>query len=255
VPKEIVGEIFKFLSPEDLARTARVCRKWNEVGSNESLWRAFDLKTLFPLLRELDEKTWQKYADLDALGLSVADATPPDNRKIIPELKRLFASLKIEGNKGITLLTMPKGLSLNKLVQFARSPKEGNPTDFKRTWMEISETLGDITVGKTYRIAITNTVLEGSRNLSFAAQQELVNKSRCAVPKVLEVSTLAILTYISSPKSSPVRLYGDNPWTYTRCPEQIIGYNLVVGGFAPAGLFVGIGYANRNYGVGALRKF
>ena len=56
------------------------------------------------------------------------------------------------------------------------------------------------------------------------------------LPGVLPAATLAFLTYMSSPEGQPpTRLYGNEPWTYTRCSEQIDGYNLVVGGFAPAG--------------------
>jgi len=261
VPKEIITEIFKFLSPEELAKACRVCKKWNELGCNPSLWSAFDLKKLFPALKILDEKIWQKYADLSALGLSVNDTTPSDNRKIIPKLKRLFAFLKIERGAGITLLTMPEGLSKEKLEEFAQSPKEGNPTRFRANiWHSIDEREHeDITVDKTYRIAITNSVLEGSRNLSAIAQQELVNKIGCEMPKLLEVSTLAILTYISSPKSSPVRLYSDNPWTYTRCSEQNDGCNMIVGGFTPTSLAIGnddyYGFCCDEYGIGVVQKF
>ena len=264
VPQEIITEVFKFLSPEELAKACRVCRKWNEVGSKQSLWNAFDLKKLFPALKILDEKTWQKYADLSALGLSVDDATPPDNRKIIPDLKRLFASLEIEEDAGITFLTIPQGLSVKKLGMFAQSPKEGNPTCFGNLFFpNVTDKFGNSVVDATYRIAITNSILKRSRNLSMTTQQNLVNETGCEMPKLLEVSTLAILTYISSSKSSPVCLYGDRPYPssiYTQCPERVDGvdggFHLVVGGFSQDyGLDVSINRRSDTSGVGAVRKF
>ena len=47
------------------------------------------------------------------------------------------------------------------------------------------------------------------------------------------------------------RLFSESPWTYTRCQENVQGYQIIVGGFAPAGLYVNHihGYGNVNVGV------
>ncbi len=255
--QELVLHIFGFLSPKDLGQTACVYREWEMLSSDNSLWKAFDLKELFPSLKVIDETVWETHVDLTALGLSVEDAPPVDKRTEIQILKKLFASLKIENNAGITVLTMPKGLTLNKLVTLAGSPKQGNSTSFRYILPHVLEKLGNNPVEKTYRVAITNSVLQGSRNL-VSAQQELVNKLGCEMPGVLPATTLAILTYISSQAADPTRLYGDNPWTYTRCCEQVGGYNLVVGCFASAGLlvnYIGSAFVYDPSGVGSLWKF
>ena len=54
------------------------------------------------------------------------------------------------------------------------------------------------------------------------------------MPRVLEATVLLVVTFMSSGE----RLYSDNPWTYTRCSEQLSGYQLVVGGFSPDGVHV-----------------
>jgi hypothetical protein len=54
------------------------------------------------------------------------------------------------------------------------------------------------------------------------------------------------------------RLYTDDPWTYTRCQEKVLGnkYPVVVGGFSSGGLRVDY-YGVYDYysGVSCLRKF
>lgn len=281
LPDELILRIFTFLTPEEVASTSRVCRKWNRLGSDESLWTAF-LKKLFPSLKILNEETWKAHADLNALELSVDDVPPFDNRKIIPELKRLFASLKIEGDAGITLLTMPRGLTFNKIVTLARSPIQGDPVKFSYIWPRILEELGNKQIEKTHKIAITNSVLKESRDLSVRDQQELVNKSGCEMPGVLPAVTLAILTYISSQEKPPTSLYNNdrykddeprdnNPYTmdrfnnnplfktcmtYTRCCESVDHYNLI-GCLFPSGLLINHDecFDSKYIGVGAMRKF
>ncbi len=52
------------------------------------------------------------------------------------------------------------------------------------------------------------------------------------------------------------KLYGDSPWTYTRCQEKHNeNWHLAVGGFWAAGLNFNF-FADYDYvGVGGLRKF
>ncbi len=55
---------------------------------------------------------------------------------------------------------------------------------------------------------------------------------------------------------SGVRLYGDKPWTFTRCEESVKGYQIVVGGFVTDGLLVNFSDGDYDFiGVGPLRKF
>ena len=220
-----------------------------------------DLKMLFPKLEVLDEAIWETHVNLDALGMSIKDAAPID-ANTISVLKTLFASLLIEGDAGITLLTMPRGLTLNKLVKLAAFPKQGNEAKFRYIWDEVLKVLGDIPVDKTYRVAITNCVLEGSRDLSVDMQHELVKKMGCEMTGMLPAATLAILTYMSSREKSPTRLYSNEPYAYTRCVEQIggpnlVGRNLVVGGFIPNGLEINFSlhHVLYHFGVGGQWTF
>ena len=218
-----------------------------------------DLKKMFPKLEVIDEAVWETHVDLTALGMSVKDASPID-ANTISVLKALFASLQVEGDAGITLLTMPRGLTLNKLVKLAAFPKQGNEAKF-RYIEEALKAFGNAPVDKTYRVAITNSVLKGSRRLPVDKQHELVKGMGCEMPGVLPAATLAILTYMSSRGASPIRLFSDKPCTYTWCAEKIGGRNLSVGGFNQAGLLVSDGRGDTFltdqgiYGVGGMRKF
>ena len=99
------------------------------------------------------------------------------NAKQLHLLKRFLSSplmTEIEGDAGITVLTIPKGLTFNTLVKLAGSPKVGNTPKFRYIWDRISSEIGDIPVDKTYRIVITNNVFKKSRNLSVSDQKALV---------------------------------------------------------------------------------
>jgi hypothetical protein len=52
------------------------------------------------------------------------------------------------------------------------------------------------------------------------------------------------------------RLFNDDPYTYTRCQENIEGLKVIVGGFAAAGLDIRNDiYDYGDIGVAALRNF
>ncbi len=238
LPNEIFLEIFKFLSPEELGRVSCVCKNWHKIGKTESLWKNFNLKILFPKLEIIDEAVWKAHINLDKYQLSFEDTPPNNNRQIIPLLKRLFTNLKIENDAGITLLTMPKGLSYNKVKSFAQSPLRGNPTNFRYTWHHFPDELGDTLIEKNHRVFITNDVVEGSRALSITKQEKLLETLNCQMPNVLPLATLAILTYITSIKNPPKRLLSDHPMTYSRCTDYIDKYRMVCGGYAISGFGV-----------------
>ncbi len=248
LPDELLTLIFTCIHPKELAsKISLVCKNWKLVASQKYVWDSFDLKNLFPLIKNvIDKEVWKKHVALSAHGLNLDDEQPLDNRTDIPELTKLFASIKLEDeDSGVTILTMPKGLTLNELWKIAESPLSGNKTACRSIWDKITEQFGGLSVTNTYRVVITNSLLKGSRNLSTTQQQALVNKMGCEMPEVLPVSTLAILTYISSPKSPPVRLYSDDPPTYVRCSNKVDKkYNVCAGGFALAGFDVHLNFDN-----------
>jgi hypothetical protein len=74
-----------------------------------------------------------------------------------------------------------------------------------------------------------------------------------ALPSVLEAATAILMHHAREGD----RLFGNEPWTYTRCQEVVDGWPVVVGSFSSEGLDVDYDYdaCHRNYGVSCLRKF
>ena len=130
-----------------------------------------------------------------------------------------------------------KPLTLNFLGELVKKPKEGTKTgyDGNRCWQKVFEEHGKTPVKKAHWMLITSDVIPESRNKTYAAQQQMVNKhAHYNVPNALD----AVLTVFIKCVSSGEYLLGQNPLTYTRCQENVNGYQVVVGGFGPSGLCV-----------------
>ncbi len=255
VPAELIFHIFGFLSQSNQGRASCVCRLWRDVAADDSLLTTSYLKKRFsPLLQVLDEKVWKTLVNVKALGLDLSDI-PPLEPRMIPELERLCA-LPIEQNAGITLAFLPPGLTFNMLTH-PQFHKQGNPAKFRDIRARFSKEFGDIPVCEARWFAISNGPVVGSSGLPMSAQQELVKTMGCDIAGLLEVTSVVFLTHMNSPAEAPIRLLSDKPMTFMRCPRQIDGYHLAVGGFAPDGLRVDDFYSldNDSDGVGVLQKF
>lgn len=260
LPKDMILKIFSYLSAIELARCDRVCKTWKRLATDETLLKAFDSRNLSSLLSVFDESDWDKYVDMSAYGLTTEDIPLLDKRKEITLLGRVLSSPimeEIEGNAGVTELIIPKGLTFNKLVKLALSPKMGNRVQFRSASHDISEELGDILVDKTYRIVITKNVFKKSRNLSFLDQKTLVRNQAlvtgigCEMLRALEAIVLLVVTLMGSGE----RLYN----TPTRCSDRFGGYQSFVDNFSSGDIRVDIcngGVASDFVGVGGvLLKF
>ncbi len=254
LPQETLLHIFGFLPAKDLGRASCVCSDWQVLASDANLWSSLNegplrviLKKVFPSVKinVIDGPVWDAYAGLKAWGLSVDDAKPIHHRTLIPELKKRLPSLQVDGDAGVTVLTLPTGLTLHILESLARSPKKGNATCFRAIWNSVSDKYGNNAVSKTHHLVITNSILKTSSELSLSVQQRLVSQLGGEMPGVLPIAALAILTFISSTESPPTRLYSLDQCenygrfyerrTYTRCAEKINDRHVAAGGYFPEG--------------------
>ena len=265
LPNELIAHCLSFLHHRDLVKTRLVCWDWRDLSDEEIEKR--DPKELFPKLTILDGNVWKMHINMENYGLEVDDTKPPSKRQIIVVMKELFAKLKIERNAGITLLAVPKGYSLAIAEESARAPLEGNSTGIRFITDEIKAQLGEEKVKKTYYVAITNSVLENSRNISIEQQEALVKEYMCEIPPYLSLVALNLLTCITSSAASPIYLYDNS--TYSRGKEAVRFidttvkfkydyFNTIVGDFTTAGLYVFDkfqSYELNKIGVAALRKF
>jgi hypothetical protein len=126
----------------------------------------------------------------------------------------------IEGNAGLSLLTIPEGLTLRKLVEIAKDKR----FHVSVNWEEFIEK-NDIPVEKTYRLIATNNMLKRSRDKVYKDQKELVGSERCEVMTLQEHFALHIFARIASKP-----LYGiDSDLAQRRFSTCIGSYPMVFG--------------------------
>jgi NLR family CARD domain-containing protein 3 len=150
--------------------------------------------------------------------------------------------------------------TLNRLGELIQHPSHGgHRTEYKYYNERIKEKIGKESPHHSYWLLMTHDVLPGSRGKACAYQKELVvgYASRegvpYALPSVLEAATAILMHHAREGE----RLFGDHPWTCTRCPAVVYGRDpAIVGGFGSSGLFVRYcRYSLSSVGVACCRKF
>jgi len=206
-----------------------------DLAAHPSLWKLHFLTELFPSLKVIDKRVWKTFVDLKKLDLHIED-DPFFNerlymiRVLIPVLKRLFSQLVVNGDAGLTLLTIPKNHTLPKIKSIVRSPKQGNQMDnFGHISPDVAASLNSYAVEEGYRVILSNNCLVGTHGLSPEDQSRFVAQYGGQLPRMLDVTTLAGFTYLLSPADSPARLFPHEPQEYTRTEEICGGYHGVFG--------------------------
>jgi hypothetical protein len=160
------------------------------------------------------------------------------------------------------LVRLPKTLNgrltLKCLGELAKKFFSASDTGYKFIWSNIVQEQGDKSIDKSHWVLMTKDVLPGSRNKSYAEQQKIVaglaEKSLIgyAVPETLKSAACILSHYFGS----NIRLFSNDPCTYTRCKENIQGPQTVIGGFAPSGLGIYNSFDDGDsIGIAALRTF
>jgi hypothetical protein len=217
-------------SLRDIARCAEVCRSWREL--------ARDPEVVMAVLRRIkgltifDGTSWKEHFVLPAEVNF--DGLPPINPLTALPMIGRHLSLSIEGDAGVTLLTLPCGLTFNMLVELAKTPRSGKGMAFSYLWGPFLEAHGDHALSSTKRIMVTNNVLNNTRSKLVADQRALVEGMGSRLPRTLEAVALCATRFITTGEM----LYNCSPLTYTRCEEIIRGDQMSVGGLSAAGLNV-----------------
>jgi F-box-like len=251
-PEVVVNHIFSYLNLHELGVSRSVSRIWNEYASTPILWQS-------AIYREIafSSKNWAQWdADLvKDVNMRQEMLSLPKN--IAEELRRsAFPGKSIRETH--VLVRMPKELTIKKLGELAKKYFPSNTDGYRYIWSAIVDELGDKPADESIWLLMTKDVLPGSRSKSYGQQKTIIDELAKTtgvpyqVPTTLEAATCILAEYSRSEN----RLFSDSPWTYTRCQENVQGYQMVVGGFAPAGLSVIINiYGRVSIGVAALRKF
>ncbi len=253
-PEVVVNHIFSYLNLHELGVCRSVSRIWNQYANTPILWRS-------AIYREIafSSKNWAQWdADLvKDVDMRQEMLSLPKN--IAEELRRsAFPGKSIIETH--VLVRMPKGLTIKKLGELAKKYFPSNTDGYRYIWSAIVDELEDKSVDESVWLLMTKDVLQGSRSKSYSQQKNIVTELAettgvpYEVPTTLEAATCILAEYSRSKN----RLFSDRLWTYTRCQENVKGYQTVVGGFAPAGLRVSHkhNYDHHDHiGVAALRKF
>ena len=259
-PDELVLKVFSHLNLATLGTICCVSKQWKRLANDPILWKT-------AIYREIafGNDKWAQCFGADVVK-------DEDNREEFSSLPlndfiadcKKFKSIFPERNAkdSLMLVRLPKtlngGLTLKSLGELAKKYFSASDTGYRFIWAAIIQEQGDKSIDKSQWVLMTKDVLPGSRNKSYGEQRKIVadlaEKSLISyeVPEILESATCILSQYFGS----NIRLFSNSPWTYTRCQENIQGYQVVVGGFAPAGLDVSNHrYDSVSFGVGALRKF
>jgi len=230
------------ISPQALAKPAPQVALPLEVKPSALLSIAFG------------KEMWKKY-----LGdIGAEPPLPPDINAILKGPCPIWSDKKIEETHVLVLIPQAingKPLNLKNLGELVQYPRQREATQY--AYLDLGQ-YTDPPAPPAHWVLMTKDVLPGSRSKSYAEQQALVHsyrqKAPYEIPSVLDATVCIFMEYFRSGNY----LYGEKPWTFTRCQEKYnANWQLVVGGFVPGGLSVHnfYYYDCDHCGVGGLRKF
>lgn len=260
LPDELVLKVFSHLNLASLGTICCVSKAWKRLANDPILWKIF-------IYREIafGNDKWAQFFGPEVVknedNREEFSSLPSDD--FIADCKK-FKSIFPERNvKDILMLVrLPKtlngGLTLKSLGELAKKYFSASDTGYRFICADIIQEQGDKSINKSQWVLMTKDVLPGSRNKSYGEQQKIVadlaEKSLISyeVPKTLK----AVACILSQYFGSNIRLFSDSPRTYIHCQEKVKGYQVVVGGFSPAGLYVSDDYGgDDNLCIAALREF
>jgi len=229
IPEDVVvTHIFSYFNPHELGVIRSVTKRWNEYANTSSLWQAAIYKEI--AFSSHNWAQWDKDLVKD-VDLTKEHLSLPQN--IVEELRRSYQAFP---GKSITethvLVRMPKGLTINKLGELAKTYFPRNTHGYRDIWSAIVDELGDKPADKSQWLLMTKDVLPGSRSKSYGQQKTIIDElaKTTGVPyqalTTLEAAACIFAKYFLSKE----RLFSDSPRTYTRCQENFQGCQMVVGG-------------------------
>ena len=183
---------------------------------------------------------------------------PPDIKAILSAPCPFFSGKKVEETHLLVLIPKTvngKPLTLQTLGELVKKPLMGALTRYRDFFPGEYQ---DPQTDSSHWVLMTRDIIPGSRNKSYVEQEKIlkgyIEKPQLPydVPPILDATICIFMEFLRS----GTRLCGDSPWTYTRCQEKYNkDYQLVVGGFVPAGLNVFFYVVDGHVGVAPRRKF
>ena len=183
---ELMLQVFSYLKIQDLGRSAKTCKEWRTLAYDETLWKA--IMRHIPLATVIDGTVWKNFVYLEYFGLDVEDPElnegekPHSQRAVVKAIKEMIPLVSTANNApgdsaGVTLLTIPKGLTYNMLKEIARIPILVPQNEAQIPYVgssSYSAEFGNVPVDKTYRVVISNSILNGTFALDHVEQNALL---------------------------------------------------------------------------------
>lgn len=238
LPDDLILYILNFLDPQDLSRVAHLSKEWKVVvmrawknvditrlffyhkrGLGGVLRNWFNIKKITSLnIQVIGPEQWRKSGAAKMLRINVESAPKLDIYRLTSLLFDLVKRVKVEGNRGFTVMLLPQGLTLNKILTFAWPSIK---TSMSKT---IGKELGKRQIKKTHWVIVANSIIEETRSKSFSEQKGLIESYGGEFPTVLSTVTPMILAnklfkssfYLDQLKKSSSTTFSP---TYIRCFE------------------------------------
>lgn len=150
-----------------------------------------------------------------------------------------------------------KPFTLNLLLQLVQKPKKKQASNFALYAHDIRHEIGERTVKEAYWILITKGVIPNSRSKTYKEQIALVEAKKVyKLPNTLEAATSIFTHYFKTNEM----LYGQDPWTYIRCADNVGRHPcpVAVGRFSHQGVDFCIDHpadSRSSIGVSVVRRF
>jgi NLR family CARD domain-containing protein 3 len=217
------------------------------LPSLRAVARAGDKAVRLLALRTLGEVEWKYY--FGEVG-AIPDL-PSDMVTILDSACPIWPGRKVKDTHLLVLIPAAVDgapFTLNLLGELVQRPKNGgHRTKYEYYGDDTKAQFGEKSPDRSYWLLMTRAVLEGSRGRVYAAQRALVVRYASSdglpyeIPGALEAATAILMHYVCTGE----RLFGDSPWTYTRC-QELIGskYPVVVGCFESSGLDVNVDFSH-----------
>jgi hypothetical protein len=248
------------LTPED-----DLVNKELRAGGRAKLAKAREAAKDVRLLavKTLGEVEWKHYFG----DIEPAPDLPGDIDDTLDSACPFWPDRKVRDTHLLVLLPATvdgKPFTLNLLSELIKNPRSGgHKTQYSWYDGDVQEQVDAVSPAASYWLLMTRDVLPESRNKTYADQKELVavHASRTGLPYELPKALEAAAAILTHHVRSGERLYGDSPWTYTRCQKWILHqskeYPAIVGGFGSSGLDVHVHYydGTHDIGVAGFRKF
>lgn len=197
------------------------------------------------------KKVWE-----ENLGYLIKEKIPllPSRVEVLTTLSLLEGKLE---RPGCMLALMPKGLTLNKLLELMQNPRKGSKTEVAWFWSLVLKELGDKAIDKTCWVLFSESVIVGSRSKFYAEKKAFVIKetnSLCVMPELIVAIACVALKRVKTGQ-------GILENSYTSCEESISSFpnemSAVVGGFSAGSINLGFREldAQNIEGVAAYQKF